>query len=198
MRGKVALAVPVINASNAVELTQALRDSNHNPREVFFKAYKNAGRKYRKYMRLPFSHFSDKEVLEQQVEHLAILHQISPETIVEPLAIVMQRDVFVGYLAEKAHGMSMERLWERASGEIKVKNQKRFINLFVNAAEIVISTIEMLHQNGQYHGDIAKRNVIVSSSGKTYIFDPIIWPSAFLEDEDRIKSFKEEIASLRA
>ena len=141
------------------------------PRDVFLKAYECAKERYGKYGALQYSHFDDSEELDKQFNHLRELHSVSPDNIVRPIAIVVDRYGMVGYLAERARGRSLEDIWKTVCKADK--EGRRRAGLFRQATFQMIDTLHTLNQHGLSHGDAAMRNAKVSGSGRVKLFDPI-------------------------
>ncbi len=183
---------PVISACNGVQLTKAVEEHGLRPRDVFFKAYFDARRKYGRYGALPYAHFDDGEDLEEQFMHLTELHRAMPAKIIRPIALVEGTDL-VGYLSRRAAGQSLEDIWKQVWSTDK-KAALRCAALFRRAAFDVINTLNELNSHLLWHGDADKRNIKVSSSGSIKLFDPRY--NIAIEDSWIVRRLYDDIAEL--
>jgi hypothetical protein len=91
---------------------------------------------------------------------LKSMHKLYPDNIVEPLDLIMDDGVAVGYNMKNIPGEDL-MTW--------TKNNKFSQEMYDEIANV----IDDLNSKGLYHGDLNAQNIIIDNSGNWKIIDPV-------------------------
>ncbi len=122
--------------------------------------------------------------LVREFNQLFRMYEHKPENITMPIALGVADLMCIGYFSEYVKGDTMENIFHHLGPDMQIKLLKE-----------TADTVFMLHSKGIGHGDINRRNIIVTPSNTIKLIDPLV-PYEGCSDESLMREDRRDLAGI--